>query len=182
MLKHHWDTDCHLDLTHQVSLPGWSVFSRPNSSSSSISSASIGSEADFPSFCNWIAGVLFGITHYPLANRTVAQMVQSQLPCQAIYSVPSSKATLVQRLIDNQATQQHMLCWARARKEICGTHFHLLPMNYSWVPFPLISPRCVLTIYSFSAIWRLRSLNVQRTTTTPEYNMHNLPQTLGHYI
>lgn len=112
------ETHCLPGLTPSASLPGWSVFSRPNSSSSSISSPSITSETDFPSFCNWIATVLFGTT----LSSTVSQ-IQSQLPHKAILC-SRSEATWIQRLTDNQVTQQHVLCRARA----CGTHFHLPPI------------------------------------------------------
>lgn len=94
-------------------------------------------------------------------SSTVSQ-IQSQLPHKTILC-PEVRP-LEFKGSDNQVTQQHMLCWARA----CGTHFHSLSI-YSWVPFPLISPRCVVNFYWFSAIGRLEYLNVQIRTTTPQY-------------
>lgn len=111
------ETHCLPGLTPSASLPGWSVFSRPNSSSSSISSPSITSETDFPSFCNWIASVIWNNSVLHSNTNSVTAPTQD-------HSVSRSEATWIQRLTDNQVTQQHVLCRARA----CGTHFHLPPI------------------------------------------------------
>lgn len=156
-LKHHWDTHCHPGLTHAASLPGWSVFSRPSSSSSSISSPSITSEADFRSFCNWIR-VLLGTTPCPLQFPKFSHSSHTRSFCAQKWGHMSVKA---------HRQPGHPTIHASLSQSLWDPLPP--PTYYSQVPFPLISPECMLNFYWFSAIGRLEYLNVQRKTTIPQY-------------
>lgn len=161
-LKYHWDTHCHPGLTHPASLPGWSVFSRPNSSSSSISSPSITSETDFPSFCNWIASVTWNNS----LSSKVSQ-IQLQLPDKTILC-PEVRQ---HELKGSQTTRSPSNTCSAEPKPVgpSSTSCLLFPSSFS----PHFSKVCAkfLLVLSYLKTWMFENiyLNVQRRTTIPQY-------------